>query len=68
MTSGATGKYSITQEQTDPVTVDYMRMCVRRALLTYPQITGIGVTAAENADNDIKSEYSIENFLFNTYG
>jgi hypothetical protein len=41
---------------------------VRQALLTCPQINGIGVTAGENADNALKSEYSIENFLFNTYG
>jgi hypothetical protein len=36
--------------------------------LTYPQIAGIGVTAGENADNHLEGEYSIENFLFNTYG
>lgn len=67
-TSGATGKYGITQDQTNPITVDYLRKSVRQALLTYPQISGIGVTAGENADNHITGEYSIENFLFNTYG
>jgi hypothetical protein len=68
MTFGATGKHGITPEQTNPVTVDYLRQSVRQALLTYPQIKGIGVTAGENADNHITGEYSIENFLFNTYG
>ena len=67
-TFGATGKHGITQDQTNPVTVDYMRKCVRQALLTYPQIAGIGVTAGENADNVIKGKHSIENFIFNTYG
>lgn len=68
MTFGATGKYGITPDQTNPITVDYMRKCIRQALLTYPNIKGIGVTAGENADNHIEGEYSIENFLFNTYG
>ncbi len=67
-TFGATGKHGITQDQTNPITVDYMRKCVRQALLTYPQIAGIGVTAGENADNVIKGEHSIENFIFNTFG
>ena len=52
-TFGATGKHGITQDQTNPVTVDYTRKCVRQALLTYPQIAGIGVTAGENADRVI---------------
>jgi len=68
MTFGATGKYGITPDQTNPVTIDYMRKCVRQALLTYPQIKGIGVTAGENADNHIEGEYAIENFIFNIYG
>jgi hypothetical protein len=68
MTFGATGKHGITPDQTNPVTIDYMRKCIRQALLTYPNIKGIGVTAGENADNNIEGEYSIENFLSNTYG
>ena len=67
-TYGATGKYGITQNQTNPITVDYLRRSVHQTLLTYPQISGIGVTAGENADNHLTGEYSIENFLFNTYG
>ena len=67
-TFGATGKHGITQKQDNPITIDYMRKSIRQALLTYPQIAGIGVTAGENADNHMEGEYSIENFLFNTYG
>jgi len=67
-TFGATGKHGITQDQTNPITVDYTRKCVRQALLTYPQIAGIGVTAGENADRVIKGEHSTENFIFNTFG
>ena len=67
-TYGATGKYGITERQDNPITIDYLRKSVRQALLTYPQISGIGVTAGENADNDAVGEYSIENFIFNTYG
>lgn len=67
-TYGATGKYGITEEQDNPVTNDYLRKSVKQALLTYPQISGIGVTAGENADNEMEGKYSIENFIFNTYG
>jgi hypothetical protein len=67
-TFGATGKHGITNDQSNPITNNYLRKSVRQALLTYPQIKGIGVTAGENADNNIEGEYSIENFLFNTYG
>jgi hypothetical protein len=67
-TFGATGKHGITQDQTNPITVDYTRKCVRQALLTYPQIKGIGVTAGENSDRSIKGKHSTENFIFNTFG
>jgi hypothetical protein len=67
-TFGATGKHGITEDQTNDITIDYLRKSVRQTLLTYPNIKGIGVTAGENADNQIKGKYSIENFLFNTYG
>ena len=67
-TFGATGKHGITEDQTNDITIDYLRKSVRQTLLTYPQIAGIGVTAGENADNQITGKYSIENFLFNTYG
>lgn len=67
-TFGATGKHGITQAQTNPVTIDCLRKSVRHTLLIYPHISEIGVTAGENADDDIEGEYSIENFIFNTLG
>lgn len=67
-TFGATGKDGITQAQANPITVDYLYKSVREALLTYPQISGIGVTAGENADDFVEGEHSIENFIFKTYG
>jgi hypothetical protein len=41
---------------------------VSQTLLTYPQITGIGVTAGENADWYTEGERSIESFIFKTFG
>ena len=67
-TFGATGKYGITQDQTNPITIDYTRKSVRQALLTYPQIKGIGVCAGENADRVMKGKHSTENFIFNSFG
>jgi hypothetical protein len=65
---GADGKYGITQEQDNPVTIKYIRACVREMLLTYPQITGIGTCAGENDDRYLRDEYMTENFVFNAYG
>jgi hypothetical protein len=47
-TWGVDGKYGITNDQTNSVTVDYFRKSVRKTLLTYPHLAGIGVTAGEN--------------------
>jgi len=64
----ADGKYGITQQQDNPITIEYTRKCVRRMLLIYPQIAAIGVTAGENADWYAEGEHSIENFIFETFG
>jgi hypothetical protein len=64
----ADGKYGITQEQDNPLTIEYMRKCVRQLLLNYPQIAGMGVTAGENADWYTEGERSVENFIFKTFG
>jgi len=64
----ADGKYGITQQQDNPLTIEYTRKCVRQTLLTYPQIAGIGVTAGENADWYTVGERSIETFIFKTFG
>lgn len=65
---GAAGKYGITNEQDNPTTIEYIRACVRQMLLTYPQITGIGVCAGENDDRYLRDEYMTERFVFNSYG
>ena len=65
---GAEGKYGITNAQDNPATIKYIRACVREMLLTYPQITGIGVCAGENDDRYLRDEYMTEHFVFNSYG
>jgi hypothetical protein len=65
---GAVGKYGITNEQENPATIRYLRACARAMLLTYPQITGIGVCAGENDDKYLRDENMTENFVFNSYG
>ncbi len=67
-THGATGKYGIDHQQDNPKTVAYLRESVKQLLLTYPNIKGIGVTAGERVDTDLEGEYSIENWLWKTYG
>ena len=64
----ADGKHGITQQQDNPVTIEYTRKCVRQMLLAYPQVAGIGVTAGENADWYTEGERSIETFIFKTFG
>ncbi len=66
--SGAEGKHGIETRQDSPETIDYLRKSVKQFMLTYPTVKGIGVTAGENAKNNIKGEYSIESFIWKTYG
>ncbi|MDP9175668.1 MAG: carbohydrate-binding family 6 protein [Planctomycetota bacterium] len=63
----ADGKYGITNDQANPITVDYFRKSVRQTLLTYPRLAGIGITAGENMQN-LPGEASKERWLRNTYG
>ncbi|MFC1653141.1 hypothetical protein ACFL3F_05425, partial [Planctomycetota bacterium] len=67
-TYGATGKYGITPEQENPKTIEYLRKCIRQMLLTYPQITAVGVCAGENDDEVYRNEHMTEHFLFKSYG
>lgn len=66
-TFGAAGKHGITQDQTNPVTIDYFRKSVRETVLTYPLLAGMGITAGEQMDNR-KDEFSKEKWLWKTYG
>ncbi|MEI9945793.1 MAG: hypothetical protein WDN26_16430 [Chitinophagaceae bacterium] len=66
--SGAEGKYGIENRQDSPIAIDYLRKSVKQLLLTYPNIKGIGVTAGENVNRQLKGEYSTENYIWATYG
>lgn len=61
------GKYGITNEQDNLKTIAYLRECVRETVLTYPLLTGIGVTAGENMRNR-NDEFAKEKWLWKTYG
>lgn len=67
-TYGATGKYGITDAQTNQNTVDYMRACVRETVLTYPLLSGMGITAGEQMNDALEGESSREGWLWRTYG
>ena len=64
----AEGKYGIEWRQDCQATIDYTRESVKQFLLTYPNITGIGVTAGEHVKGSIKGYYSTENWMWHTYG
>lgn len=66
--NGAEGKHGIEWRQDSDLTMDYIRKSVKAMLLTYPGIKGIGVTAGEHIDRDLKGKYQTENWMFNTYG
>jgi hypothetical protein len=67
-TYGTGGKYGITEELTNPVTVDYFRRSVAALFRTYPLLRGIGVTAGENMGAHNSSFQAKEDWLFATYG
>lgn len=64
-TNQAHGKYGITDESTNPKTIEYIRKCVKQFLLTYPHVDGMGVTAGEHMPN--MSFEDREKWLWNTY-
>ncbi|MDB4925002.1 glycoside hydrolase family 20 zincin-like fold domain-containing protein [Mucilaginibacter sp.] len=66
--NGAEGKHGIEARQDSPEAIEYLRKSVKQFMLTYPTVKGIGVTAGENTKNSIKGEYSVENFIWQTYG
>lgn len=67
LTNGTQGKYGITNEQDNPRTIDYLRECTRELILTYPDLTGIGVTAGENMQQR-DDQFAKEKWLWATYG
>jgi hypothetical protein len=46
--NGTDGKYGITDDIDNPVTVKYFRQSVEQMFLTYPDLAGIGLTTGEN--------------------
>ena len=64
----AEGKYGIEWKQESQTTVDYTRESVKQFLLTYPNIKGIGVTAGEHINRNVKGKYSTENWIWLTFG
>lgn len=64
---GTDGKYGITADRDNPVTVRYFRASVRELVRTYPLLAGLGITAGENMGPDDKAP-SKERWLWETYG
>jgi len=64
---GTDGKYGITADRDNPVTIRYFRASVRELVRTYPLLAGIGITAGENMGRDDK-RLSKEQWLWQTYG
>jgi len=61
------GKHGITHQMDNPATIDYHRQAVKQFLLTYPDVTGIGVTAGEHMPKSWEGA-NREEWLWNTYG
>lgn len=66
-THGSFGQYGINDEQDNETTLAYFRASTRELALSYPLLEGIGVTAGEHMQN-LKGEYSNENWLWKAYG
>ncbi|MGB9690002.1 hypothetical protein [Thermogutta sp.] len=64
---GTDGKYGITADRDNPVTIQYFRASVRELVRTYPLLAGIGITAGENMGRDDK-RLTKEQWLWQTYG
>ncbi len=67
LTNSAGGKYGIDDRQDNPKTIAYIRECVKQTILTYPHLTGIGVTAGERMRNR-NDEFAKEKWLWKAYG
>jgi hypothetical protein len=66
-TFGIDGKYGIDDSQDNEETIKYVRAAAREMVLTYPHLSGIGITAGENMRSR-DSKYSKEEWLWKTYG
>ena len=64
--NNAEGKYGITSDSINDQTIAYLRKCVKQFLITYPHVSGIGVTAGEHMPDMTFGER--EQWLWETYG
>lgn len=62
------GKYGVTYDINNQQTVRYLRDAVKTFLLTYPHVTGIGVTAGEHFVATKGPRVDREDWLWATYG
>ncbi len=62
------GKYGVTHDINNPATIRYLRNAVKTFLLTYPDVTGIGVTAGEHFPSTRGPKVHREDWLWQTYG
>ena len=63
---GVDGKYGITDRLENPVTTDYFRKSIKQMVLTYPDLSGIGLTTGENMYDYTNTQK--EEWAFATYG
>jgi len=63
--NGTYGKYGITDDIDNEITIDYFRKSVRQMFLTYPDLKGIGLTTGENMHG--ASFTQKEDWAFKTY-
>ena len=64
--NGTEGKYGITEDIGNPVTVDYFRKSIAAMYRAYPDLAGIGLTTGENMPGSSFEER--EEWAFRTYG
>ena len=67
LTNSAGGKHGIDDRQDNPATIAYLRECVREFILTYPDLSGLGVTAGERMQKR-DDEFAKEKWLWRAYG
>jgi hypothetical protein len=63
--NGTDGKYGITDDINNQTTRDYFRKSVKQMFVTYPDLSGIGLTTGENMPDSNAEEK--ENWAFDTY-
>ncbi len=63
--NGTEGKYGITDDINNEITIDYFRKSVRQMFLTYPDLAGIGLTTGENMPKATFQQK--EDWAFKTY-